>query len=604
MYSEPLKKVKHASIEIKAVDICDQCGKAKSRLGAAADTSDDTGAGGAKIVVEGEQCACPPAYVFGVVHGAASTVAAADSSAAAAAAAEPAADAYVYGTAAAIDSKISADTGLPDLGDRYQVLQLIGRGGMGAVYKVRDKALNKVFAVKVLKPELSSDRVSVKRFEQEAEAAKNLTHANLAAVYDFGVGRSGCPFLVMDYLDGQTLEQVLKQDGYLDAPRALDIFIQAAEAVADAHMKGVIHRDIKPSNIILEKADNGSDFVKLVDFGIAKVLPSQQDAQTNLTQTGDIFGSPLYMSPEQCQGNMQDRRSDIYSLGCVMYEVLTGVQPFADVNPIRVILRHVNEDARAISTLKQAYNVPLDLDKIIMHCLSRDPALRYQSADDLVRDLKKVRDGEKLKLRQPLKAKAQSESLISASTVRRTRLRLVIFATLSALLSIFAMLMIQHAPPAGNPFTGRDPYADAEVLDQQSFYYFSRGEYDKAAPLLEFGIKVYRDLLAGARQRNDDYGIRKLSALLNENLQHLGKCYMMMAQKVPAGTDPAEVANLLQKAKAAYDAAYPFYKQYGNYAGSQFPEFVSDYAQVLRKLSLQKELDSLREFARLNRVMI
>jgi serine/threonine protein kinase len=310
------------------------------------------------------------------------------------------------------------------------------------------------------------------------------------------------------------------------------------------------------------------------------------------------------MSPEQCQGNMQDRRSDIYSLGCVMYEALTGVQPFAEVNPVRVILRHVNEDARAISTLKQAYNVPLDLDKIIMHCLARDPALRYQSADDLVRDLKKVRDGEKLKLRQPLKAKTQSESLNPASTARRTRIRLVIFGTLSALLSIFAMLMIQHAPPPGNPFTGRDPYADAEALDQQAFYYFSRGEYDKAAPLLEFGIKVYRDLLAGARQRNDDYGIRKLSALMNEDLQHLGKCYLKMAEAAPSGSDSAEVANLLQKAKAAYDAAYPFYKQYGNYAGSQFPEFVTDYAQVLRKLSLQKELDSLREFARLNRVVI
>ena len=281
----------------------------------------------------------------------------------------------------------------PNLGERYEVLALIGRGGMGVVYKVRDKAVDKVFAVKVLNQDLVQDKVSVKRFEQEAKAASALTHANLAAVYDYGVGASGCPFLVMDYLEGHTLEQELAKEGYFDSERALDIFIQAAEAIADSHLKGVIHRDIKPGNIILEKSENGSDFVKLVDFGIAKVLPSEQKAHENLTQTGDIFGSPLYMSPEQCEGNMQDRRSDIYSLGCLMYETLTGIKPFAAENPIKIILRHIHEDPKPISSLTTVSNlpaqfkVPADLDKVVLRCLARDPNQRYQSAYELVNDL-------------------------------------------------------------------------------------------------------------------------------------------------------------------------------------------------------------------------
>jgi serine/threonine protein kinase len=184
--------------------------------------------------------------------------------------------------------------------------------------------------------------------------------------------------------------------------------------MADSHLKGVIHRDIKPGNIILEKAENGSDFVKLVDFGIAKVLPSEQEAHENLTQTGDIFGSPLYMSPEQCEGNMQDRRSDIYSLGCLMYETLTGVKPFAAENPIKIILRHINEDPKPISSLTTVSNlpsqfkVPADLDKVILRCLARDPNQRYQSAYELVNDLKLIRDGAKVSFPQALAGAAKA----------------------------------------------------------------------------------------------------------------------------------------------------------------------------------------------------
>ncbi|CAN5502609.1 hypothetical protein BH11CYA1_BH11CYA1_41610 [soil metagenome] len=498
----------------------------------------------------------------------------------------------------------------PNLGDRYEVLALVGQGGMGVVYKVRDKAVDKVFAVKVLNQDLVQDKISVKRFEQEAKAASALTHANLAAVYDYGVAVSGSPFLVMDYLDGQTLEQELAKEGYFDSARALDIFIQTAEALADSHLKGVIHRDIKPANIILEKAENGSDFVKLVDFGIAKVLPSEQQAHENLTQTGDIFGSPLYMSPEQCQGNMQDRRSDIYSLGCLMYETLTGVKPFAAANPIKVILRHINEDPAAISSLTSVSNLPAqfkissDLDKVVQRCLARDPNQRYQSAYDLVVDLKHIRDGEKVKFAK-LPGPALKEN--NSKLLRRALIALAAFLSMIAL--ALYLTTTSAISPANTSIDRRlaaptNQFADAIDFDSKSYSYFSSGQYDKAAPLLEFGTKVYRDSIAADLKKGDDQGFRRDSALLNENFQHIGKCYMMMARQSTSNGQAAEAIEYLTKAKANYEMALPFYQKYGNYAGGQMLEYVTDFAEVLTKLNLQTDLQQLKELARANKISI
>lgn len=499
----------------------------------------------------------------------------------------------------------------PNLGERYEVLALVGRGGMGVVYKVRDKAVDKVFAVKVLNHDLVQDKISVKRFEQEAKAASALTHANLAAVYDYGVGVSGCPFLVMDYLEGQTLEQELAKEGYLDSERALDIFIQTAEAMADSHLKGVIHRDIKPANIILEKAENGSDFVKLVDFGIAKVLPGEQKAHENLTQTGDIFGSPLYMSPEQCEGNMQDRRSDIYSLGCLMYETLTGVKPFAAENPIKIILRHINEDPKPISSLTTVSNlpsqfkVPADLDKVILRCLARDPNQRYQSAYELACDLKLIRDGAKVSFPQALAGVAKANSYKTPGWTL-----FVLVGLVNLIVGFFIISKFTEAPSPPNTSIGHpiaapnDQFADALNFDSKSYSYFVAGEYDKAAPLLEFGTKVYRDSIAADLKKGDDAAFRRDSALLNENFQHLGKCYMMMARQSASSGQTSEAIDLLNKAKVNYELALPFYKKYGNYSGGQMPEFVSDFAEVLRKLDLQSELKQLKDLAQANRIAI
>lgn len=346
------------------------------------------------------------------------------------------------------------------LGSRYQVLSLIGRGGMGVVYKVRDRELDKTFAIKMLDASLVSSQLTRKRFQQESKAASQLTHANLCAVYDFGVGESGAPFIVMDYLDGTTLAQILKRDGALDRDRALPMFQQICEGIAHAHSKGVVHRDLKPENIMITH-DNDLDVVKVVDFGIAQVLTDELRATQRLTKTGDLFGSPFYMSPEQCLGNQNDVRSDIYALGCLLYEMLTGAPPLVGENPIRTILKHINEDPIPPSVKKPQANISLDLDYVIMRCLEKQPADRYQSAGDLLTDLQAMQAGRPL-AKQHGKRVAKAVQRVSRSWA----LPAVVAACLIAL-AVGATIYqrnqgVQQPPPA--PTSMFAPNASADEL--------------------------------------------------------------------------------------------------------------------------------------------
>jgi len=453
-----------------------------------------------------------------------------------------------------------------NLGERYKVESLLGRGGMGAVYKVRDTELDKTFAIKVLNAALVSDSSSVKRFEQEARAASGLTQANLAAVYDYGIGRKGSPYIVMDYLDGVTLGDMLAKEGFLDQPRALEIFIQTGEAIAHAHMKGVIHRDIKPNNIIIEKGEAGTDFVKLVDFGIAKVMPTEVQ-RTQMTQTGEIFGSPLYMSPEQCLGNKLDARSDIYEMGCVMYETLTGVAPFAAENPIKTILRHINEDAKPISKLSHDFAVSEALQLVVMHCLEREPGDRYQTAAELLKDLEALRDGKPISVKPKKKAESASQKDPGKT-----------FASVVAaiMLVFFVQFVLSSLRPDDRT---SDVYHDAQKLDDLAFTYFRKGDYERAIPLLEFGVKTYVENgkhIQGGNGAEDIY--------LAENLSHIGKCYAMLHK--------------YDKAAENYHKALMIYSQFGRYAGGTMPESVNEYAQVLKELGKGSEATAMQdEFA-------
>jgi tRNA A-37 threonylcarbamoyl transferase component Bud32 len=317
------------------------------------------------------------------------------------------------------------------IGDRYKIEELIGIGGMGAVYKGKHEAMGKILAIKVLHEDAVANKKAVLRFDQEAKAASALTHPHLVSVYDYGVTDDGAPYLVMDYLAGKSLAAVIKEEGRLDPIRALTIFIQIAEGIEHAHKKGVIHRDLKPSNVIITKTDREQDFVKIVDFGIAKLMPAGLGAEENgLTQTGEIFGSPLYMSPEQCTGQQMDQRSDIYSLGCLMYETVTGRPPLQGANPVQTIMLHVQEDAPSIASTGNHIGLPPGLESVIMRCLNKAPSDRYESAEALMADLEKVRDGGKLINRGALKR------LLRAVVPRDRRGMLVRAAVFGLLLSL------------------------------------------------------------------------------------------------------------------------------------------------------------------------
>ncbi len=286
---------------------------------------------------------------------------------------EPAAD---LGVTAAIQKSKFPETP-PELGDRYEVIEFIGSGGMGSVWKVYDKQLEGTFAVKVLKPELLADATAVKRFEKEANLASDLTHANIAAIFGPGTDSQGRPFIIMGYVDGESLADILAREGKLSEERALDIFTQICEALSHSHMKGIIHRDIKPSNIIISKTESGGDMVHIVDFGIARCIYDEVTKTQALTKAVDIFGSPRYMSPEQFLGNNVTGQSDIYSLGCVFYEMLTGAPPFTDENPVKLILQHISETP-------DLSGIPQRLQYLVYSCLTKEPESRLPSVDSLL----------------------------------------------------------------------------------------------------------------------------------------------------------------------------------------------------------------------------
>jgi serine/threonine protein kinase/tetratricopeptide (TPR) repeat protein len=265
--------------------------------------------------------------------------------------------------------------------EKYEILEVLGGGGMGVVYKAKHLLMHRTVAIKMLLPEVVSSEIALARFQQEAQAASSLSHPNILAVFDFGQTADGKPYLVMDFLEGKSLSQILEDDCYLPLQRAVPIFIQICAGLAHAHQKGVIHRDLKPANIMLVDFEGTGDFVKIVDFGIAKLLPRQDGdgKPMELTHTGQIFGSPLYMSPEQCRGTGLDARSDIYSLGCVMYRIVAGESPFMGQDALEAMFKQVNDNPRSFATCCPEMSIPESFESIVMKMLSKDPADRYQS---------------------------------------------------------------------------------------------------------------------------------------------------------------------------------------------------------------------------------
>ncbi len=274
--------------------------------------------------------------------------------------------------------------------EQYQMLSAIGYGGMSVVFKARDLKLGKNVAVKMLLPHLMLQSHSMARFHQEAQSASALNHPNVVSIHNYGETETGQPFLVMDLIEGTSLSTEIKREGPLPVDRALNIFVQLASALSHAHEKGIVHRDLKPSNVLLTEQNGEKDFCKIVDFGIAKLLPHEGRDAVSLTQTGDVFGSPLYMSPEQCKGERLDAKADIYSMGCLMYETLCGTPPHTGNNMLEVLYRHMNEVPKDFKSLKRGIIIPQRLEALIFKSLAKEPAQRPASMQALHDELKQL----------------------------------------------------------------------------------------------------------------------------------------------------------------------------------------------------------------------
>ncbi len=284
---------------------------------------------------------------------------------------------------------------------RYQVTHLIARGGMAMVYRAQDTLLNRAVALKILYPELSEDPLFVERFRREAQAAANLSHPNIVPVFDWGEDGETY-FIVMELVDGVSLAEMLRNSVTLTAARSAQIVAQVAAALGYAHRMGVVHRDVKPGNILITRDGQ----VKVTDFGIAQAVSSED----HLAEVGSVMGTATYFSPEQAEGAAVDGRSDVYSLGVVLYEMLVGRPPFVGDTPVEVSSQHVHN---AVPPMTQfSANVPKDLEAIVMEALGKSPSNRYQSADELRADLIRFSEG------QPVHAAMRDTAFFGADATR------------------------------------------------------------------------------------------------------------------------------------------------------------------------------------------
>ncbi len=294
------------------------------------------------------------------------------------------------------------------IGGRYKILSVLGRGGIGVVYEVEQVFLKQVLALKTLNSIQVTDIASV-RLQKEAQAASKLNHPNLVRAHDFGLTQNNEPFLTMELVRGESLAEYLHAHTRLTIEEALDIFIPACDAFAYAHENGIIHRDIKPANILLVR-DGDKLIPKIVDFGIAKFETATETQ--GLTRTGEIFGTPLYMSPEQCSGSVVDKRSDIYSFACVLYEALTGGPPFVGKTAIETISQHLSTKPLKLKEASLGHDFPPGWQEVISKALEKEPNNRYQNFSQFGEDLQLLKKGQRPRVNQPGQMRAKQINLM------------------------------------------------------------------------------------------------------------------------------------------------------------------------------------------------
>jgi beta-lactam-binding protein with PASTA domain/predicted Ser/Thr protein kinase len=293
------------------------------------------------------------------------------------------------------------------LGERYEIGGVLGRGGMAEVHLGRDLRLGREVAVKVLRSDLARDPSFQVRFRREAQASASLNHPAIVAVYDTGEDRTplgATPYIVMEYVEGETLRDVIRREGHLSPERAMTLAADICGALDFSHRNGIVHRDVKPGNVMITPQGT----VKVMDFGIARAV---SDSAATMTSTAAVIGTAQYLSPEQARGESVDARSDVYSMGCMLYELATGAPPFTGDSPVSVAYQHVREDPRLPSSINPG--VPAELDAILLKAMSKNPANRYQSAADMRNDLLRALAGQRVEA-TPVMGDAEKTAIIGA----------------------------------------------------------------------------------------------------------------------------------------------------------------------------------------------
>ncbi|MDB4962723.1 MAG: serine/threonine protein kinase [Myxococcales bacterium] len=269
-----------------------------------------------------------------------------------------------------------------EIAGRYRILAKLGEGGMGAVYKAEQISLKRTVAVKLLRPEVASSQLLLRRFNAEAEAVAKLSHPNTVNIYDFGQDSDGTLFIAMEYIEGQSLRSVIHREAPLSLRRALSIGLQVASSLTDAHARSIIHRDLKPDNVMMQQRGREKDVVRVLDFGIAKLRDENRQSHLAMTQAGDMLGTPQYMAPEQIRAETIDGRTDVYALGCLLYEMITGRLPFEAPTIMSLLSKHLLEAIVPPSSRRPDLALPPAIDQLVLSAMAKDPKVRPATMED------------------------------------------------------------------------------------------------------------------------------------------------------------------------------------------------------------------------------